>query len=141
MPDGKGNRKRSGSFHYRFLVVEVNLPSPAPATLTTSALMGEVRRAVADLHGDAGLGLLSPSLSLRFWDPAVGAFILRVNRQHATMLRSALTTVTFLEKRQARLVVVHVAGSARTCKRATLRWLSHMSMQTPEDTARALERL
>jgi RNase P/RNase MRP subunit POP5 len=113
----------------RFLTVRVEWAADQPVRSTSAQmLMAQLRASVGDLHGDFGAGCALPSLSMRFFDPNSGVGTVRVDREFADVVRTSAVLVTILDQREARLRVLHVAGSMRRCKAVLRRGLdAHLS--------------
>jgi RNase P/RNase MRP subunit POP5 len=73
--------------------------------LTTSALHAAVRDAIRDQFGDFGAGCVLTSLSSRNYSSDTGCFLIRVRRDHARMVSTAVGCVPFVQLGSTRLPV------------------------------------
>ena len=55
---------------------------------------------------------------MRHYNAETGLLLVRVAREHATLLRAAISLVCFVEQQAVRLTVLRAAGSVRCGRRA-----------------------
>jgi RNase P/RNase MRP subunit POP5 len=94
----------------------------AAAGITSSDIFASVRGMIADTHGDVGIGNTVAMLAVKFFDPRTRLCIVRGPSLWASQVRSALVSVKKIKNREARLSILHVAGSVRTASRAVQIW-------------------
>ena len=98
----------------RTLLVSVELGSDERERPTTSSLQTAVRESVRDQFGDFGAGCVLSSLAVRNYSPETGCFLVRVRREHARMVGSAVGSVPFVQlgstRLPVRLTVTRAAG-------------------------------
>lgn len=122
----------------RFFTLRVEAGNGQPMATSAQAVIAQIRTSVIDLHGDYGAGCTMPSLSLRFFDPISSICVVRVDREFAEIVRTSIVLVTVLEKREARLRVLHMAGSMRNCKVVVRRCLDrHLQLRLATGTGQA----
>jgi RNase P/RNase MRP subunit POP5 len=94
----------------RFLLVrctplgEQKLPSAA------QVVQASIRDSVQENFGDFGVGCILTLLQVRHYNSDTGLLLVRVAREHATMLRAALTLVCFVSNQPVRLTALSAAG-------------------------------
>lgn len=107
----------------RFFTLRVELGDGQSMATSAPTVIAQIRASIIDLHGDYGAGCTMPSLSIRFFDPSSSICTVRVDREFAEVVRTSIVLVAVLDKREARLRVLHMAGSMRNCKVVIRRWL------------------
>ena len=63
--------------------------------------------------GDFGVGCILTLLQVRHYHSETGLLLVRVAREHASMLRGAITLVCFLQHQPVRLAVIRASGVLR----------------------------
>ena len=127
----------------RFLLVRVQFLDGRP-TPTLSVLNTAIRDSVIENFGDFGSGLVLSSLQTRHYTPHAELCCVRVARQHARMVRGAISLVRFIQRQVVILTVVQICGSSRTLRRAMLSVLKEHTIHLDRGDAAArkeIERL
>ena len=92
---------------------EQKLPAAA------QVVQASIRDSVQENFGDFGVGCVLALLQVRHYSSDTGLLLVRVAREHATMLRAALTLVCFVSNQPVRLTAISAAGvlASATCIR------------------------
>ena len=69
-----------------------------------------IRDSVQENFGDFGVGCILTLLQVRHYSSDTGLLLVRVAREHAAMLRAALTLVCFVSNQPVRLTAISAAG-------------------------------
>jgi ribonuclease P/MRP protein subunit POP5 len=114
---------------HRWLLFEIIYPidpstipfSAASQNVTTKLLTDVIRQQISYNFGDHGSGLVSSSLSLRYFSAATSTGIVRVSRDHYRMVWAALTFIRELAGRECVITVRRVSGTVKKAEQEILR--------------------
>jgi ribonuclease P/MRP protein subunit POP5 len=114
---------------HRWLLVEIlypnetsTVPFSAPShNVTTKILLDALRQQISYNFGDHGNGLVSSSLSIRYFSGATSTGIIRVARDHFRMIWAALTFIKELGGRECVITVRRVSGTIKKAEEEILR--------------------
>jgi ribonuclease P/MRP protein subunit POP5 len=114
---------------HRWLLFEVLYPgetsiipfSAASQNVTTKVLTDALRQQISYNFGDHGSGLISSSLSIRYFSAATSTGIVRVSRDHYRMVWAALTFIRELSGRECVVIVRRVSGTVKKAEEEILR--------------------
>jgi RNase P/RNase MRP subunit POP5 len=104
----------------RHFLVRVEHLGEDPAPFLVANLTSALRASVCELFGDVGIGCIGSTLVVKHYCAPAGYVLVRTARKHAGKMHAAIISVRYVNKRPARLSVVHTAGSRRTASRAML---------------------
>ena len=107
----------------RFLVVRCTSLGEQKLPGAGQIVQASIRDSMQENFGDFGVGCILTQLQVRHYNSDTGLLLVRVAREHAAMLRAALTLVCFIGRDAVRLSVVQIAGSARCGRRALVQLL------------------
>ena len=107
----------------RFLLVRCTPLGEQKLPAAAQVVQASIRDSVQENFGDFGVGCILTLLQVRHYSSDTGLLLLRVAREHAAMLRAALTLVCFVSNQPVRLTAISAAGvlhphfaSAAACK-------------------------
>lgn len=114
---------------HRWLLFEILYPndrstipfSSASQNVTTKLLTDVLRHQISYNFGDHGSGLVSSSLSIRYFSAATSTGIVRISRDHYRMVWAALTFIRELAGRECVITVRRVSGSVKKAEEEILR--------------------
>ena len=118
----------------RFLLVRCTPLGEQKLPATAQVVQASIRDSVQENFGDFGVGCILTLLQVRHYSSDTGLLLVRVAREHATMLHAALTLVCFVSNQPVRLTAISAAGvrklASATCirrARAHSHALAHLS--------------
>ncbi|KAF2803068.1 uncharacterized protein BDZ99DRAFT_360087, partial [Mytilinidion resinicola] len=91
---------------------------PTSDRLDAPLLLKAIRQGVAELFGDYGAGVVSPSLRINYLSPATSTAIIRTPRAHCQLVWAALSFMTQLPDPIAQPCVVRVVRVSGTIRKA-----------------------
>ena len=108
----------------RFLLVRCTPLGEQKLPAAAQVVQASIRDSVQENFGDFGVGCILTLLQVRHYSSDTGLLLVRVAREHAAMLRAALTLVCFVSNQPVRLTAISAAGvclhppyaSAAACK-------------------------
>lgn len=109
----------------------ITFHSPTPDSFDSLALTRLIRRHVAELFGDYGIGVVGGHLVVKYLSPATSTAIIRCPRDHYRLVWAALSTVTELPKprneqrelaRSCVFRVIRVSGTIKKVEEEAIRW-------------------
>jgi ribonuclease P/MRP protein subunit POP5 len=114
---------------HRWLLFEIIYPnesSPISFSATSQAvntrlLTDILRQQISYNFGDHGSGLVSSSLSIRYFSPATSTGIVRIARDHYRMAWAALTFIRDIGGRECVITVRRVSGTVKKAEEEILR--------------------
>ena len=114
---------------HRWLLFEIIYPndpstipfSAASQNVSTKLLTDVLRQQISYNFGDHGSGLVSSSLSIRYFSAATSTGIVRVSRDHYRMVWAALTFIRDLAGRECVITVRRVSGTVKKAEEEILR--------------------
>ena len=114
---------------HRWLLFEILYPnesstipfSAVSQNVTPKLLTDALHQQVSYNFGDHGSGLLSSSLSIRYFSAATSTGIVRVSRDHYRMAWAALTFIRDLVGRECVVTVRRVSGTVKKVEEEILR--------------------
>ncbi|KAL6078490.1 Ribonuclease P/MRP protein subunit POP5 [Balamuthia mandrillaris] len=109
-------------FKNRYILVELRWREPATVdpSLDSGKILRALRNQISNDFGDWGLGAVSQSLQVKYFNHQTNMCIIRCPRDHYQMVWSALTLMTALNERPLILASLHVAGTIRSCQKAAI---------------------
>ena len=105
----------------RYFLVE--LESANTKSLTTvneRAIAIALKDGVLKYHGDCGMGMIAPTLQVKYYNPATRFCIIRVGRDHRSKLEAVMSRLSTVANTSARFKVIHVSGTVRLCQMRVL---------------------
>ncbi|KAF2230180.1 hypothetical protein EV356DRAFT_454405 [Viridothelium virens] len=119
----------------------IKFREPTPDGLTLELIKPMIKRGVAELFGDYGVGMTLGSLKVIYFSPATSTIIIRVARAHYQLVWAALTYTTQLPRpvnQPCVFQVVRVSGTIRKAEEEVIRRareeMRHAQKETGEDT-------
>jgi ribonuclease P/MRP protein subunit POP5 len=114
---------------HRWLLFEILYPyessaipfSAASEQVNTKLLTDALRQQISYNFGDHGSGLVSSSLSIRYFSPATSTGIVRIARDHYRMVWAALAFIRDLGGRECVITVRRVSGTVKKAEEEILR--------------------
>lgn len=115
---------------HRWLLFEIlypNEPSIVPFSaasaqaVTTKLLTNLLRQQISYNFGDHGSGLVSASLSIRYFSATTSTGIVKVARDHYRMVWAALTFIRDIAGRECVITVRKVSGTVKKAEQEILR--------------------
>ena len=114
---------------HRWLLFEILYPNESSATplsatsqtVTTKLLADILRQQISYNFGDHGSGLVSASLSIRYFSAATSTGIIRIARDHYRIVWAALTFIRDLAGRECVITVRRVSGTVKKAEEEILR--------------------
>src|SRR5579862_4817161 len=114
---------------HRWLLFEILYPNegcPIPfstpsQSITQKLLLDVLRQHISYNFGDVGSGLVSPSLSIKYFSAATNTGIVRISRDHYRLVWAALTFVRELGGRECVVTVRRVSGTIKKAEQEILR--------------------
>ena len=117
----------------RYFLMEVIWapPSSSSSSTTSTPIISSpsnihfyeaIKTQIARLFGQYGLGLLQPSLTVKYTNMETNLLLLRCARDYHRMLWSSLTHVTEMNGKSVLLRILHVGGTIRTCRKFALHY-------------------
>lgn len=115
--------------------------APTPDSFDSLALARLVRRQVAELFGDYGIGMVGKNLVVKYLSPATSTAIIRCPRDHYRLVWAALTMVTELPKprdeskeptKPCVFRVVRVSGTIKKIELEAIRWAKKQIWQAKD---------
>jgi len=98
------------------------IPFSAPSTNITSKLLLDcLRQQITYNFGDQGSGLVSASLSIRYFSSATSTGIIRIAREHYRLVWAALTFIRDLGGRECVVTVRRVSGTIKKAEEEIVR--------------------
>ena len=94
----------------RFLLVRCTPLGEQKLPAAAQVVQASIRDSVQENFGDFGVGCVLTLLQVRHYSSDTGLLLVRVAREHATMLRAALTLVCFVSNQPVRLTAISAAG-------------------------------
>ncbi|XP_065893033.1 ribonuclease P/MRP protein subunit POP5-like [Dysidea avara] len=85
--------------------------------LDAKSLRELLKVAMRTLHGDYGLGCVQHSLNVKYFNMMTRVAIVRCARDHYRNLWSAMTLIKLINNVGGMIVVLHVAGTIRSCQK------------------------
>ena len=124
----------------RFLLVRCIPMGEQKLPAAAQVVQASIRDSVQENFGDFGVGCVLALLQVRHYSSETGLLLVRVAREHATMLRAALTLVCFVQNQPVRLTAVSAAGvlASAPCNPHHARARTHTHLSPPE-TERVLK--
>lgn len=111
-------------FKNRYLLCEVRYGDErCDSGYTYKDLYDLMRDSVALNFGDLGAGRLSISLGVKYWNAITGLVVVRIAREDLRTLWAAVSLITQIKSRKARIQVLHCAGTIRKCEERAKRYL------------------
>lgn len=108
---------------HRYLLTEVIfLDNLVDSSMKAGDIQRTLKDAVAQAHGDYGMGCVTPSLQVKYFNPQTCISLIRISRDHYETLWSAMTFVTSIKKRNCILRVIHLSGTIRSCQKRLLQF-------------------
>ena len=119
---------------HRWLLFEIIYPnepstipfSAASQNVTIKLLTDVLRQQISYNFGDHGSGLVSSSLSIRYFSAATSTGIVRISRDHYRMVWAALTFIRELAGRECVITVKRVSGTVKKAEEEILRRDKHV---------------
>ena len=111
---------------HRWLLFEILYPNDSSAILfsaasaqnvTTKVLTDLLRQQISYNFGDHGSGLVSASLSIRYFSAATSTGIVRVARDNYRIVWAALTFIRDIMGRECVITVRRVSGTVKKAER------------------------
>ncbi|KAL9088964.1 MAG: hypothetical protein Q9165_006021 [Trypethelium subeluteriae] len=102
----------------------IKFRQPTPDGLTLELIKPMIKRSVAELFGDYGVGVTLGSLKVIYFSPATSTIIIRVARAHYQLVWAALTYTTHLPRpvnQPCVFQVVRVSGTIRKAEEEVIR--------------------
>ena len=122
-PSDASERRRMTITKERFLLVRCTPLGEQKLPAAAQVVQASIRDSVQENFGDFGVGCILTLLQVRHYSSETGLLLVRVAREHAAMLRAALTLVCFVSNQPVRLTAISAAGvlhphfaSAAACK-------------------------
>ena len=114
---------------HRWLLFEIiypndasTIPFSAPSQdVTVKLLTDTLRQQISHNFGDHGSGLVSSSLSIRYFSPATSTGIVRIARDHYRIVWAGLTFIRELSGRECVITVRRVSGTVKKAEEEILR--------------------
>jgi ribonuclease P/MRP protein subunit POP5 len=114
---------------HRWLLVEIvypnevsTIPFSAPSQNVTAKILTDLlRQQISYNFGDNGSGLVSSSLSVRYFSAATSTGIIRVSRDHYRMVWAALTFIREISGKTCVMTVRRVSGTVKKAEQEILR--------------------
>ena len=97
----------------RFLLVRCAALGEQKLPAAAQVVQAGIRDSVQENFGDFGVGCILTLLQVRHYHSETGLLLVRVAREHASMLRGAITLVCFLQHQPVRLAVIRASGVLR----------------------------
>ena len=94
----------------RFLLVRCTPLGEQKLPAAAQVVQASIRDSVQENFGDFGVGCILTLLQVRHYSSDTGLLLVRVAREHAAMLRAALTLVCFVSNQPVRLTAISAAG-------------------------------
>ena len=94
----------------RFLLVRCTPLGEQKQPAAAQVVQASIRDSVQESFGDFGVGCILTLLQVRHYSSNTGLLLVRVAREHAAMLRAALTLVCFVSNQPVRLTAISAAG-------------------------------
>ena len=94
----------------RFLLVRCTPLGGQKLPAAAQVVQASIRDSVQENFGDFGVGCILTLLQVRHYSSDTGLLLVRVAREHAAMLRAALTLVCFVSNQPVRLTAISAAG-------------------------------
>jgi len=111
-------------FKNRYLLCEVRYGDErCDSGYTHKDFYDLVRDSIALNFGDLGSGRLSVSLGIKYWNAITGLAVLRIAREDLRTLWAAVSLISYIKARKARVQVLHCAGTIRKCEERAKRYL------------------
>jgi len=114
---------------HRWLLFEIlypnepsSIPFSAPSrTVTSKLLLDVLRQQISYNFGDQGSGLVSASLSIKYFSSTTNTGIVRIARDHYRMVWAALTFIREFGGRECIVTVRRVSGTIKKAEEEILR--------------------
>ena len=107
----------------RFLLVRCTPLGEQKLPTAAQVVQASIRDSVQENFGDFGVGCVLTLLQVRHYSSDTGLLLVRVAREHATMLRAALTLVCFVSNQPVRLTAISAAGVRKLASATCIRHL------------------